>query len=211
MDENVQLERFEALGKEVGRRHRISKIHLAENTDNCNPFELYNRQVLEAEINGKQGFLRTALEQILSKIDVFEKQAQNEAKYVADIGIHLYAAVSSIGDDLFKEREATANTFMKYFMCGYFSENKLDAVYLKEIALFLKLEEWRAHAALYSSLDLNQMTQWQCDYFEQTKTRILHEIPIVAYRKEWISGVDVLHTPVVTVKLQPNFALLFVS
>lgn len=213
MDEIVQFERFEVLGKEIGKAHKVSRIHLADESSSNGSSGIVDRGGLEAKTPPRQGFLKTALLQILDKLHVLEAQAPQSAGFVKEIAEQLYEAVSLFGDDAFKDREIMANGFMQYFIKGYLTENEIDMAQLKEINLFLRLAEWEAHTNLYHTWNLDDMTQWQCDYFEQTKTRIIHNIPIVAFRKEWlnIKNVDVMHTPVVTVKLQPSFALLFVS
>ncbi len=213
MDELVQFERFEALGKEVGRRHKASKIYLADENHNNNCCGIGNSSEFEEKMPPRQGFLKTALAQILDKIHVAEGQTPQTVGFIKEIAEHLYEAVSIFGDDTFKDRELMASGFMQHFMRGYMAENEIDMVQLKDINLFLRLAEWEAHTALYQTWNLDEMSQWQCDYFEQTKTRIIHNIPIVAFRKEWmnIKRLDVINTPVITVKLQPSFALLFVS
>lgn len=213
MDEIVQFERFEVLGKEIGRAHKVNKIHLADAGSPKTFSGVLDLAGLEAKTPPRQGFLRTALSEIWDKIHRAEVQMPQTAGFIMEIAQQLYEAVSLFGDDAFKDREIMANGFMQYFMKGYVAENEMDMAELKEINLFLRLVEWEAHTNLYHTWNLSDMTQEQCDYFEQTKTRIIHNIPIVAFRKEWlnIKNVDVIHTPVVTVKLQPSFALLFVS
>lgn len=213
MDEIVQFEKFETLGKALATAHRLSESQLTSDEGKCIPIRKTDRKGLEDKMPPRQGFLKTALEQLLNKIHAFESQVGSEADYIKEIAAHLYEVVSVFGDDTFKDRELMANGFMQYFMKGYLSEREMLAAHLKEIALYLRLEEWQAHVNLYHTWNLNDMDQWQCDYFEQTKSRIIHNIPIVAFRDDWMkskSGVG-LNTPTVTVKLQPSFALLFVS
>lgn len=213
MDEIVQFEKFEALGMALGKNHRLSEIQSASEQEKCIPLRKTDRMALEDKMPPRQGFLKTALEQLLNKIHAFESQVGKEAAYVRDIAIQLYDAVSIFGDDAFKDRELMANGFMQYFLKGYLSERDISPVHLKEISLYLRLEEWEAHANLYHTWNLNEMDQCQCDYFEQTKSRIIHNIPIVTYRNDWMKAKseEGLNTPTVTVRLQPSFALLFVS
>lgn len=213
MDEIIQFEKFEVLGKTLGKKHKGAEIQSASEMEKCIGLRKTDRMALEQEMPPRQGFLKTALEPLLNKIHAFESQAGKEAVCVQEIAVELYDAVSLFGDDAFKDRETMANGFMQHFLKGYLSERDLSATHLKEISLYLRLEEWRAHANLYHTWNLDDMDQSQCDYFEQTKARIIHSIPIVAYRNEWLNAKseEGLNVPTITVKLQPSFALLFVS
>lgn len=213
MDEIIQFERFEALGKALGKAHHLSEVKAASEMEKCISLRKTDRMALEDKMPPRQGFLKTALEQLLDKIHAFEGQVGLEAVFIQEIASHLYEAVSIFGDDAFRDRELMANGFMQYFMRGYLSEREILATHLKEISLYLRLEEWQAHSNLYHTWNLDDMDQQQCDFFEQTKVRIIHNIPIVAFRNEWLRAKteEGLNTPTVTVKLQPSFALLFVS
>lgn len=74
---------------------------------------------------------------------------------------------------------------MSYFMSGYYSENNLDDYWIKKIPEFLKLRELIFYVAIYKKWDLNNLSQWQRDYYKQSANRIKNGISLVEYSDNW--------------------------
>jgi Ser/Thr protein kinase RdoA (MazF antagonist) len=73
---------------------------------------------------------------------------------------------------------AFAQEFMCHFLQGYARENRIDAVWLKEIPYFLKLREIDLYAIIHRSFDVNNLDDpWVAGFMRGRKERIENDVP----------------------------------
>lgn len=120
-----------------------------------------------------------------NQITLFDFDECQYSWFVEDIAIQLFYTIYLFGDDSRIERQEMADKFMRYFLSGYYSENNLDDYWIEKIPEFLKLRELIVHVGIYKKWDLNNLSQWQKDYYNQSANRIKNGISLVEYRDNW--------------------------
>lgn len=98
--------------------------------------------------------------------------------FINDIAIVLFYAVLGQQDEI-----AFTKEFMTHFLQGYFRENKLDMVWLKQIPYFLKLREIDLYAVIHRSFDVNNLDDnpWCKRYMHNRKEKIENDIPFIDF------------------------------
>ena len=89
------------------------------------------------------------------------------------------------------EEEAGGFTeeFMRSFLQGYMSENRLDPGWLKEIPYFLKLREIDLYAVIHRSFDMENLDDpWCVGYMNGRKERIEENVPYIDFDFESLAG-----------------------
>lgn len=97
--------------------------------------------------------------------------------FMLDIAIVLFYAVLW-GED------ATRRTheFMPPFLRGYKRENRIDAMWLKQIPYFLKLREIELYAVIHRSSDVDNLEDaWDANYMRNRKYKIENDAPYIDF------------------------------
>ncbi|MCM0647341.1 phosphotransferase [Clostridium swellfunianum] len=209
---NVEV--FKRLGQITGKIHKASKNYNSPNIKRNNWFQNYYltnlyKYVPETEIN-----IRNAYEDLMKKLNLlncnqnsfglihgdinvgnfcisdnqitlFDFDECQYSWFVEDIAIQLFYTVYVFGDDSINERQEMADKFMSNFMSGYNSENYLDSYWIEKIPEFLKLRELIVYIGIYKKWKLNNLSEWQRDYYNQSTNRIKSGISLVDYRDNW--------------------------
>jgi amicoumacin kinase len=205
---------FKQLGKITGKIHKASENYNSPNIKRNNWFENYYLKnfynyVPETEID-----IRNAYESLMkelkllncnqnsfglihgdinvgnfcisdNKITLFDFDECQYSWFAEDIAIQLFYTIYVFGDDSINERQEMADTFMSNFMSGYNSENDLDDYWIRKIPEFLKLRELIVYIGICKKWDLNNLSEWQSDYYNQSANRIKKGISLVEYKDNW--------------------------
>lgn len=100
--------------------------------------------------------------------------------FTCDIAIALYHALDSLPKTETQNRINFAYQFMRSFLNGYLSENKIDNYWIEKIPLFLdyrKICSFMFVLKLWSSTDINESQQ---KYIQEMKYNIENDIPVIA-------------------------------
>ena len=210
--DNVEV--FKRLGEITGKIHKTSKNYTSPSIKRNNWSENYYLKnfynyIPKTEIDIRNAYERLMMDLTLlncnedsfglihgdinvgnfcisdNQITLLDFDECQYSWFVEDIAIQLFYTVYPFGDDSITERQEMADKFMSYFMSGYYSENNLDDYWIKKIPEFLKLRELIFHVAIYKKWDLNNLSQWQRDYYKQSANRIKNGISLVEYSDNW--------------------------
>ncbi len=97
--------------------------------------------------------------------------------YANDIAIVLFYAVSSEDDPVLFARE-----FMRHFLRGYLTENRLDPVWWDEVPHFLKLREIDLYAVIHRSFDVENLDDpWCARFMDGRKERLEDGVPYLDF------------------------------
>jgi Ser/Thr protein kinase RdoA (MazF antagonist) len=97
--------------------------------------------------------------------------------YANDVAIVLFYMVVNAED-----AAAVAKQFMPLFLRGYRQENRMDAQWLQEIPLFLKLREIDLYAVIHRSFDVDNLDDpWCAAFMQGRKERIEGDVPFLDY------------------------------
>ncbi|MBC8504738.1 MAG: phosphotransferase [Anaerolineales bacterium] len=101
--------------------------------------------------------------------------------FIYDIAMVLFYAA------MWKEDKAAfTDEFMGNFLRGYSNENKLDALWLKELPYFLKLREIDLYAVIHRSMDVDNLDDpWCVGYMRGRKDKIESDAPYIDF--DWSS------------------------
>lgn len=208
------VEVFRELGKITGKIHKASKSYIAPNTKRNNWTENYYLKNIYNYIPKSEVDIRNAYESLMmdlaslnynknsfglihgdinvgnfyiadNQITLFDFDECQYSWFIEDIAIQLFYTVYVFGDDSISERQEMADKFMSYFLSGYYSENSLEDYWIEKIPEFLKLRELIVHVGIYKKWDLNNLSQWQKDYYKQSADRIKKGVSLVEYRENW--------------------------
>lgn len=209
---NVEV--FKRLGQITGKIHKVSKTYTSPNIKRNNWSENYYLKNLYNYIPKTEVNIRNAYERLMkdltllnhnensfglihgdinvgnfcisdNQITLFDFDECQYSWFVEDIAIQLFYTVYPFGDDSIIERQEMADKFMNYFMSGYYSENVIDDYWIEKIPEFLKLRELIVHVGIYKMWDLNNLSEWQRDYYNQSANRIKNGVSLVEYRDNW--------------------------
>jgi Ser/Thr protein kinase RdoA (MazF antagonist) len=104
--------------------------------------------------------------------------------FVNDIAIALFYTVMDAED-----WSAFTQEFMMHFLRGYRQNNPLDAKWLKEIPIFLKLREIELYAVMHRDFDVRNIDNWWCARFmRDRKHKIEHDVPFIDFDFESLSA-----------------------
>jgi Ser/Thr protein kinase RdoA (MazF antagonist) len=208
------IEVFKQLGQITGKIHKASKTYTSPNIKRNDWSENYYLKNLYNYIPKTETDIRIAYERLMmdftllnynensfglihgdinvwnfciseNQITLFDFDECQYSWFVEDIAIQLFYTVYPFGDDSITERQEIADKFMSYFMSGYYSENDLDDYWIKKIPEFLKLRELIVHVGIYKKWDINNLSEWQRDYYNQSANRIKNGISLVEYSDNW--------------------------
>lgn len=113
-------------------------------------------------------------------ITLFDFDEAQYSWFVEDIAIPLYYLVYVYGGEEGKEaREAQTRRFLDYFLAGYTQHHSIEAHWLRQIPLFLRLRELIVYTGMYRSSDLTKLNPWAQDYLAESRVRIEKGLPIV--------------------------------
>jgi Ser/Thr protein kinase RdoA (MazF antagonist) len=208
------IEVFKQLGKITGKIHKASKLNISRNIKRNNWVENYYLKNFYNYIPETEIDIRNAYEGLMkdlkllncnensfglihgdinvgnfcilnNQITFFDFDECQYSWFVEDIAIQLFYTVYVFGDDSITQRQEMADKFMSHFLSGYYSENDIDDYWIEKIPEFLKLRELIVYVGIYKNWDLNNMNEWQRDYYNQSANRIRNGIPLVEYRDNW--------------------------
>lgn len=209
---NVEV--FKQLGKLTGKIHKLSKDYTSPNIKRNNWSENYYLKNIYNFIPKDEFDIRNAYESLIkdftaldynensfglihgdinvgnfciaeNQITLFDFDECQYSWFVEDIAIQLFYTIYVFGDDSIIERQEMADKFMSHFLSGYYSENNLEDYWIEEIPKFLKLRELIVHVGIYKKWNLDNLSQWQKDYYNQSANRIKKGIPLIEYRDNW--------------------------
>jgi Ser/Thr protein kinase RdoA (MazF antagonist) len=112
------------------------------------------------------------------RITVFDFGDCQYAWFIYDIAMALFYAVPIAHEDE-TVRSESAMKFLRPFLHGYLTENKLDKSWRQYIPLFLKLREIDLYAAIHRSLDLNNLDPWCARFMAGRRERIGQDVPVL--------------------------------
>ncbi len=112
-------------------------------------------------------------------ITLFDFDECQYSWYTEDIAIAIYYTVYPFGDDDIVERNQKAEEFMIHFLGGYLQENVISIKELKLIPCFLRLRELIVFLGCLKKWDINNLSQWQEDFYNQSKKRIKNKVSII--------------------------------
>ncbi len=195
---------FRQLGRMIGKMHSLSKeFKLAVNHRpvwTCDTPDVYGiRKNLEPLVIERYdewmkhlssylptidtfGFIHNDFHQgnilvregILTIIDFDECSFNWFAQDLAVLFYHAYWQNGSFTND---DKEQFVHTFMSQVFAGYQEENKLDAVIVKQIPIFLKLREIFLFQLFTKEWDLEQLQDWLKYTIHDLKVKISSEEP----------------------------------
>lgn len=115
------------------------------------------------------------------KITLFDFDDCVYGWFIYDIAMVLFYAA------MWKEdKTAFTDEFMGNFLRGYRGENKLDALWLKELPHFLKLREIDLYAVIHRSMDVENLDDPWCErYMRGRKGKIENNVPYIEF--DWNS------------------------
>jgi Ser/Thr protein kinase RdoA (MazF antagonist) len=105
-------------------------------------------------------------------IHLFDFDDCNRNWFINDIAIVLFYMTTNV-----QNPEGAAQEFLAPFLKGYASENSLASAWLAEVPIFLKMREIDLYAAIYRSLDVNNLSGWCSQFMDGRRLRIETEVP----------------------------------
>ena len=103
--------------------------------------------------------------------------------FINDIAIVLFYMVMDV-----KDKPGFTLDFMRHFLRGYRRENRIEAVWLKEIQQFLKLREIDLYAIIHRSFDVNNLDDpWCIRYMQGRKEKIENNVPYIDFDFEMLT------------------------
>lgn len=118
-------------------------------------------------------------------ITLFDFDECQNSWYIEDIAIQLFYTVYVFGDDDIEERNQKSIDFMQNFLKGYRTRREIKLESLKLITDFLVLREMIVHIGIYKKWDLNQLSPWARNYFNESSKRIISRKPIIEFNDAW--------------------------
>jgi Ser/Thr protein kinase RdoA (MazF antagonist) len=111
------------------------------------------------------------------QITLFDFDDCAYAPFVYDIAMALFYAVPHHCDT--PASLEFARTFYRTFLNGYYQENQLDPVWLKEIPYFLKLREMDLYIIIHRSFDLESLGPWEASFMAGRKECLENDVPYI--------------------------------
>jgi Ser/Thr protein kinase RdoA (MazF antagonist) len=99
--------------------------------------------------------------------------------FASEIAIILFYAVTAPVEKM--DRKTFANCFLNKFMAGYLKENNLDAYWMEQIPLFLRLRMLSKYILHYPEWESNTMTENRKSAFMDWKHKIENDIPYIDF------------------------------
>ena len=199
---------FETYGRLLGKMHNLSKRYEPPNPD-WKRLHWDDATMLEVErvLPASEALVREKFQDLMGHIG---KLSRNEESYglihqdahagnllvdeagnivlfdfddctygwfVYDIAVVLFYVVMGINDI-----PGFTLNFMRHFLRGYRRENRLEAIWLKEIRHFLKLREIDLYAVIHRSHDVSNLDDPWCErYMRGRKQRIESDVPYIDF------------------------------
>lgn len=105
--------------------------------------------------------------------------------FVNDIAIVLFYMIVGMPKE---EATTFTKTFMEDFLRGYCRFYTLDAKWLKEIPVFLKLRELELYAVIYRDFDINNIDNaWCANFMRGRKEWLDNDVPLVDFDFETLA------------------------
>lgn len=114
------------------------------------------------------------------EITIFDFDECQYSWYIEDVAVALYYTVYPFGDNDKLERNKKAENFIRYFLNGYQEENIICKRELESIPYFLRLRELIVYIGCLKKWNLNNLTQWQKDFYHQSRNRIKNNTSIIS-------------------------------
>ncbi|MBN2853655.1 MAG: phosphotransferase [Clostridia bacterium] len=111
-----------------------------------------------------------------SEMTVFDFDDCAYNYFASDIAIALF---STVFNKKIEDKNEFATMYFHHFMNGYHKQNQLDQQWIIKIPDFIKLREMVLYAAIYRSLDTNNLPPWPALFMEGRRNSIENELNIL--------------------------------
>ena len=199
---------FEQMGKVMGKIHNTTKNFIPEKVKRNDWINnIYIKQIENILPNNETDIISVKKE-LINDLSILDKNIDNYGLihgdfnvgnfvvhngsitlfdfdecqyswYIEDIAIAIYYTIYPFGDEDIVERNHKAEEFMIQFLNGYLQENVISIKELKLIPYFLRLRELIVFLGCLKRWDINNLSQWQEDFYNQSKKRIKNKVSII--------------------------------